>query len=112
MLHLFFKHQSGTNKSDLAVVMAGSVSPYGNHLNIGVTLDSTVDGFDCQALVEELTALTAVLAPEPLGADALESIDLELEAICEFIDYPESAITNYLGDGIGINRRGRRAIAF
>lgn len=75
--------------------MGDAVNPYRNRLEIAVTLEKTLDGFDCQALVEGLTAAMVVLAPQLLEADALEGV--ELEAICGIIDDPQSAITNYLG---------------
>lgn len=88
--------------------MAGAGDPYANHLNIGVTLDSTSDGFSCEEIAEELTAAMVILAPELLEADALEGI--ELEAICGIIDNPESILDN-LKSTAQVSRRGPRAIA-
>lgn len=71
--------------------MAGDESPYANHLNIGVTLDSSgSDDFLCEETAAGFIAIMAILAPELLGADAIEGE--ELEAICGAIEDPMSAI--------------------
>lgn len=68
--------------------MSGTLSnPYENHLNIGVRI-AAIDGeagFLCEEIVEELTAATAILAPELLpGEITLEGI--ELGSICGIIN--------------------------
>ncbi|KAK3935133.1 hypothetical protein QBC46DRAFT_423628 [Diplogelasinospora grovesii] len=74
--------------NEITVVMAGASSPYTNRLNIGVKLDNTGDGFLCEEITDALTAAVALLGPELLEADALA--DVELEAICGFIEDPTS----------------------
>ncbi|KAI0388673.1 hypothetical protein F5Y17DRAFT_470265 [Xylariaceae sp. FL0594] len=54
--------------------------PYGNRLNIGVTLDKIDDGFSCEDVTAALTAAITVLVPELLEIDAIEGV--ELEAVC------------------------------
>ncbi|KAI0859732.1 hypothetical protein F4860DRAFT_525747 [Xylaria cubensis] len=76
--------------NEITVVMAGDGGPYTNHLNIGVTLDKIDDGFPCEEVAEAITAALAVLAPELLGADAFEGV--ELEAICGVLEDPASIV--------------------
>jgi hypothetical protein len=70
--------------------MASAGDPYANHLNIGVALDKTGDGFLCQEITAALTAAMAILAPELIGADAFEGV--ELEAVCGIIKDPSSIV--------------------
>ena len=76
-----------------AVVMAGAADPYANHLNIGITLEATSDGFPCEELAEALTAAMVINAPELIGADAFEGV--ELEAICGSVKDPWGAISGF-----------------
>ncbi|KAI0185817.1 hypothetical protein EV127DRAFT_411837 [Xylaria flabelliformis] len=76
--------------NEITVVMAGDGGPYTNHLNIGVTLDKIDDGFPCEEVAEAIMAALAVLAPELLGADAFEGV--ELEAICGVLEDPASIV--------------------
>jgi hypothetical protein len=85
--------------------MAGAGDPYANRLNIGVTLDTSGDGFLCEEITAALTAAVALLAPELLEADALEGV--ELEAICGIIDNPSSIIDN-LKETTKVSRRASR----
>ncbi|KAI0470526.1 hypothetical protein GGR56DRAFT_678416 [Xylariaceae sp. FL0804] len=79
------------NAPDSITVVSGTTDePYQGHLTIGVTLDATSDGFDCEAIAGTLTAFVAVLAPELLEVDALEGI--ELEALCGIVDDPTSIL--------------------
>lgn len=84
--------------------MAGPGDPYANHLNIGITLDTSKDGFSCQEIAEELTAFMIILAPELLPEDALEGF--ELEALCGLMDNITS-IVNTLGAAAHVPRRVR-----
>ncbi|KAI0381609.1 hypothetical protein F5Y04DRAFT_280689 [Hypomontagnella monticulosa] len=88
--------------NEITVVMAGQGDPYANRLNIGVTLESTEDGFPCEEITAALTAAVAILAPELLEADVLEGV--ELEAICGIIDDPMSII-NGLQDTVRVAGR-------
>ncbi|KAH6675112.1 hypothetical protein B0J14DRAFT_637790 [Halenospora varia] len=78
--------------NEITVVMAGAEDPYANHLNIGVTLDASGDGFLCEEITAALTAAVVLLAPELLEVDALEGV--ELEAICGVFKSPSSIINN------------------
>lgn len=78
------------NAPDSITVVAGDKSdPYANHLNIGVTLDTSGDGFDCELIVGGLLAFTEIMAPELLEEEALAGI--ELESICGVTDDTDSA---------------------
>ncbi|KAI1119752.1 hypothetical protein F5Y10DRAFT_291151 [Nemania abortiva] len=76
--------------NEITVVMAGDGSPYTNHVNIGVTLDATGDGFPCEEVAEAITSALVIIAPELIGADAFEGY--ELEALCGIIEDPASAL--------------------
>jgi hypothetical protein len=76
------------------VIKRDGSNPYGQFLSIGLTLDSTSDGFNCEEVVEAITAAMVILAPELVEADALEGV--ELTALCGIIDNPQSAISNFL----------------
>ncbi|KAI0880238.1 uncharacterized protein GGS22DRAFT_193446 [Annulohypoxylon maeteangense] len=93
------------NAPDSITVIAGTKSdPYAGHLNIGVTLDKTDNGFDCAAIAGGLTALTALIAPELLEADALEGV--ELESLCGIVEDPLSALDlSPTGERLTISRR-------
>lgn len=95
------------NAPDSITVIAGTKDdPYAGHLNIGVTLDKTDDGFDCTVIAGGLTALAAIIAPGLLEADLFEGV--ELEALCGLIDDPLSALNNSLtGDRVRISHRQR-----
>lgn len=82
--------------------MAGSGDPYANRLNIGVTLDTSKNGFNCYELAEELTANMILIAPELIEEDALEGF--ELEALCGIFDNITSII-NSLGAVAHVPRR-------
>lgn len=76
----------------LAVVMSDNRHPHANRLNIGVTLDETAgDGFMCEEFTAAITSAIAIPAPELIGIDVLEGV--ELEAVCSLIVDPVSAIT-------------------
>lgn len=72
--------------------MAGEGDPYANRLNIGITLDEKGDGFPCEEIAAGLTAAMILIAPELIGTDALEGV--ELEAICGVIKDPPSVVDN------------------
>ncbi|OIW25783.1 hypothetical protein CONLIGDRAFT_717468 [Coniochaeta ligniaria NRRL 30616] len=76
--------------NEITVVMAGPGNPYANRLNIGVQLEHTGDSFLCEEITAALTAFVVLLAPELLGPDVMA--DVELEAICGFIEDPMSII--------------------
>ena len=95
------------NKLAVAVVMAGPGSAYANHLNIGVALDSTGDGFSCEEIAAAITAAMVVLAPKLLQVDALEGV--EIEAICGVVDNPASIIDN-LKQTAKVSRRRPKAV--
>lgn len=91
--------------------MAGGGNPYANHLNIGLTLDKTSgDGFTCEEITAALTAAAMLLAPELVGAEALEGI--EIESICGIIEDPSSALDHLTGTGPSmLSRRALKGIA-
>lgn len=87
------------NAPDSITVVAGDKSdPYANHLNIGVTLDTSGDGFDCELIVGGLLAFTEIVAPELLEEEALAGI--ELESICGLTDDTDSAFSKRFDSGI------------
>ncbi|KAI1879203.1 hypothetical protein JX265_002157 [Neoarthrinium moseri] len=81
--------------SEITVVMAGAGSPYANHLNIGVTLGATGNGFLRKEIAATLTAAMVILAPGLLELKALDGY--ELEPICDMIDEPLSIMNNLKG---------------
>ncbi|KAI0196348.1 hypothetical protein F4808DRAFT_452731 [Astrocystis sublimbata] len=74
--------------NEITVVMAGDGDPYANRLNIGVVLDEVEDGFPCKEVAEAITAGLVLLAPELIGEEAFE--EMELEALCGVLDDPAS----------------------
>ncbi|RDL32656.1 Uncharacterized protein BP5553_09112 [Venustampulla echinocandica] len=93
--------------NEITVVMAGAGDPYANRLNIGVTLDASGHGFLCEEITAALTAAVVLLAPELLGVDALEGV--ELEAVCGIIHDPSSIIDN-LKEPLKVSRRAPKAV--
>ncbi|KAI0480399.1 hypothetical protein GGR56DRAFT_626001 [Xylariaceae sp. FL0804] len=67
--------------SEITVVMAGTDDPYANYLNLGLTLDPEPDSsFDCESVVEALTAFAEIFFPELLEIE--RPAELVLEALC------------------------------
>ena len=87
----------------ITVVADTGDGPCSNHITISVALDKTGDGFDCEAIVEGLTVLTAALAPELLELEALEGV--ELESICGQFEEASSAIASMTSEKVKVNRR-------
>lgn len=84
-----YNARMGNAPDSITVVAGDKFDPYANHLNIGITLDKSGDGFDCELIVGGLLAFTEVIAPKLLEEEALAGI--ELESICGQIDNTKSA---------------------
>lgn len=83
--------------------MSDGKDPYANRLNIGVTLDKTGDGFECEEIAAAITAAMVILAPELLEADAFEGV--ELEALCGIIQDPVGSFQQQVQHAVAVQKR-------